>query len=200
MKQNKAAWYSLLAFLLAAVVRAGTTQVVAADHGAIVQIQRDAALVSIDLSKHVKGCLSTLYDQTTGERYPASIDIELLGESANESGEVLLLLASANARCSVQSQCGAGTNSTLVALQLDSHLRVLATWSFVVEDCLLPRMIVVDDLEAPLAASLRPVRGVLSAVIEQRGIGPEGEVLDLERSRLTFNLRDPASGFIVTKD
>lgn len=91
--------------------------------------------VTLDLHTDVLGCVGTLTDNSTGERFPAGVHWTVLDVTQAKPLYYVLLLAEAQSNCNIQGHCGASQDHTIVLLTLTRHLRLVHKQSIAIDDC-----------------------------------------------------------------
>lgn len=138
------------------------------------------------------GCLGELYDPTTDSRYRADPTIRVLDETSVLGRVYVLVQTTANSGCNVQGYCGAGSESSLVWLEVDAKtLRITQSRTQPLVSCFDEWTLTDPVVEGYDEQQLNMRDGRLDITAERSDF----EHKETTTVRVTYDRRKPRAGF-----
>ncbi|MBK7600311.1 MAG: hypothetical protein IPJ07_18050 [Acidobacteria bacterium] len=151
----------------------------------------------LDLKNDIQGCVGKLYDSVStmkvaGKAIPK---IKVLDRVAKDNNYYVVVLTTATSNCSIQGQCGAADDLTLIWLKLDSHLKLEGKKAIAIEQCRAFLHLLEPELEYDGNTSIKLSQGKLKIKFaDEMGFDESKHTL----SELIYDRSIPENGFIVT--
>ncbi len=148
----------------------------------------------INLTEDIAGCLTLFDPSMSSKRIKQPLGVKLLDQVSKNEKYYLIVLASAQSNCNVQSHCGAASDYTLIWLELDANLHLTRKQAEAIELCRSDIYVLDPQSNDQDAPPLKLTKGKL--VIEY-GSSDSGQART--NSKLVYDRTSPEQGFVITK-